>query len=149
MYLHKEEKRTREQKKAIQTKEYLEFREKYPSKTGIYDDKFILKYNELVKQGLHEEIMSGIERYEKELEVTWKPICNASTYINQKRWQEEIKVVRSKEDEWMNPLLEWLDAEMIKLVKQKVSDRRAEKKHVNEEVIKNIIAHYSGKEYFL
>ena len=33
VYFHREIKRTKAEKKAIQTKEYLEFRELYPSKT--------------------------------------------------------------------------------------------------------------------
>ena len=147
MYLEKEIKRTREQKNAIKTQEYLEFRDKYPSKTWIYDDKLIIKYNKLVEEWLHKNIMDGIERYAKELEVTGKPICNASIFLNQKRWQEELKVVKNKEDEWMNALFTNLDAETIKLVKQKISDRRAEKKHVNEEVVRNIIEHYTSSIY--
>ena len=50
VYFHREIKRTKAEKSAIQSREYLEFRELYPSKTGIYDDKFIIKYNKLVSE---------------------------------------------------------------------------------------------------
>ena len=36
--------------------------------------------------------MDGIERYEKELEVTGKPICNASTFLNQKRCKKLLEI---------------------------------------------------------
>ena len=147
VYLHREKKRTREEKKWIQTREYLEFREKYPSKTGIYDDKFIIKYNSLVKEWLHSEIMNAIDKYLVEIEVTGKKIANASTWINQKRWNEKFTVVKDREEEWMNELFDWLSAETIKLVKQKISDRKAIRMEINKWVVQNIINHYTGNAY--
>lgn len=115
--LHREIKRSRGTVKREITTEWKEFRDTYPSKSGIYDDKLAQKYQKLVDDGLHENIMKSLELYKKELEVTGKPICNASTFINQKRWLQDFRVTKSKSDEWMNEFLLPLNPEIIERVR--------------------------------
>lgn len=64
--------------------------------------------------------MESVDKYKIELEVTKKPVCNASTFINQERWKQDFKVTKSIEDEWMNYVFKELDnAELIRLSKDR------------------------------
>ena len=76
--------------------------------------------------------MKSLELYKKELEVTSKPICNASTFINQKRWLQDFKVTKSKSDEWMNEYFKELPASVISTVKDVA--KKWEEDHPNKQL---------------
>lgn len=91
MYLEKEVKITRAQKKADRTEEYTKFHDLYPKKSGITSDSVIRKINESVKDWTYPRIMEWVERYKKKIEIekiTPKFTLNASTFLNDKRWQD-------------------------------------------------------------
>lgn len=147
MYFSREERKKKEKKKAIQSNEYLSFRNIYPSKTGIYDDKLIIKYNDLVTQGLHTDIMVAVTQYIKEIEVTGQSkICNASTFLNQKRWLQDFRVVRDSNEEWVNKEIKHLPSAKISQILD--TKKIWEKEHPTKEftlwVLKNIIAKYEN-----
>lgn len=145
MYFSKQVKQSREQKKAIQTPEYLEFRKAYPSSTGIYDDKLIKKYNDLVNEWLHKDIINAVEQYKKELAVTWQAkIANASTFLNQKRWLQNFRVVKDVNEEWVNDMLKWLDALIITQVLEtkKQWEKNNPTKKCTPWILANIIEKY-------
>jgi hypothetical protein len=50
MYFYREVKKTKLERNALKTPEYEEFKNKFPSNTGIYDEKLIIKYNKLVSE---------------------------------------------------------------------------------------------------
>jgi hypothetical protein len=71
--------------------------------------------------------------YKKELEITKKPVANASTYLNQKRYLQDFKVVKSKDEEWQNELLKDLPSKVIEQVLNKKKDWELEhKKDITE-----------------
>lgn len=144
MYFYREVKKRRSEKNLLQTPQYLEFKEKYPSKTWIYDDKLIIKYNKLVEEWLHTQIINSIEMYKKEIEITWKPVANASTFLNQKRWNEKFKVIKNKNEEWQNELLKDLPIKIIEQVIEKKKEWESTmKKDISEWVFKNIIEKFN------
>ena len=98
---------------------------------------------------MHQDILASLELYKKELEVTGKPVCNASTFINQKRWLQDFKVTKSKSDEWMNPLFANLPASVILTVKEVAKQWEADhpKKQLTEGTLKNMIEKYTSKPY--
>jgi hypothetical protein len=146
MYFYREVKRIRSEKNFLVTPEYSEFKIKYPSNTWIYDEKFIIKYNKLVSEWLHEQIIKSVEQYKKELEVTKKPVANPSTYINQKRYLQDFKVVKCKNEEWQNELLKELPSKIIEQILSKKKDwEDTNKKDISEGVFKNIIDYYLTK----
>lgn len=123
MYFSREVKRKRGETAAEHTPEYLEFRQAFPSKTWVYADLFVKKYNKLVAEGLHAKIMESVAMYKKELEVTWQlKICNPETFINQKRWMQEFRVVRNEEEKWVNEMLKDLPPALIEKVLNTKSD---------------------------
>jgi hypothetical protein len=84
--------------------------------------------------------------YKKELEITKKPVANASTYLNQKRYLQEFKVVKSKDEEWQNELLKDLPSKIIEQVLRKKKEwEDTNKKDISEGVFKNIIDYYLTK----
>jgi hypothetical protein len=84
--------------------------------------------------------------YKKELEITKKPVANASTYLNQQRWLQDFKVVKSKDEEWQNELLKDLPSKIIEQVLRKKKEwEDTNKKDISEGVFKNIIDYYLTK----
>lgn len=147
MYFSREEKRKKEKNKAIQSEEYLSFRSLYPSKTWIYDDKLIVKYNALVSEGLHSDIMVAVSQYIKEIEVTGQSkICNASTFLNQKRWLQDFRVVKDSNEEWVNKEIKHLPSAKISQILD--TKKIWEKEHPTKEftiwVLRNIIQKYEN-----
>jgi hypothetical protein len=50
MIFYREIKKIRQERNTLKTPEYEEFKKLYPSTTGIYDEKLIIKYNKLVSE---------------------------------------------------------------------------------------------------
>lgn len=146
IYFYREVKKTKSERNTLKTPEYEEFKRLYPSTTWIYDEKLIVKYNKLVAEWLHKQIIDSVEMYKKELEITKKPVANASTYLNQKRYLQEFKVVKSKDEEWQNELLKYLPSKIIEQVLRKKKEwEDTNKKDISEGVFKNIIDYYLTK----
>lgn len=140
--LYREVKQSKEQKKAIQTKEYLEFRELYKkmSANWIYDDKFIKKYNKLVSEWLHQTIIDSIPRYEKECVLLNRPYKNASTFINQKTRIQEFRVVKTKEEEWVNDMIkDFTEYQIKEIIKTYKEWEKTQHKDITKWVLQNII----------
>lgn len=118
MYFTRPARKSKEEKRADHTPEYIEFRKLYPSDAGIYDSKLITKYNKLVAEWLHKQIIEAVTLYKKELEVKKQTkIANASTFLNQQRWMQNFKVTKGEPwKEWMDAMLKPLDATQIEKV---------------------------------
>lgn len=111
-YLDREIKKTRAEKKAEQSPEYLEFKGAYPRNDGITAPAFIKKYDALVSEGKHSEIMDSLKKWVKFWQTS-NLICgrplhdvqyvpHASTWINGKRYEtspNEVFVPEAKRRE--------------------------------------------------
>ena len=147
MFFSRDKKQTREQKKLEQTKEYLEFREKYKklSSNWIYDTKLINKYNKLVSEWLHNTILNCIDWYEKECNLLNRPFLNPYTFLNRQTWLQEFKIVKNKEELWINDMLKDLPEQTIKDVTKTYKEwEKTMHKDITEWVLKNIIDKFNN-----
>lgn len=128
--LYREAKVTREMKKVCITAEFAEFSKKYPKKTGINAMNLIQRYAKLVSEWIHTEIIESLDRHIQKWESDniskWRPkncvdfVPNASTWINQTRWKEEIHSVFIPESKKVESQLEIMTSELEEKLKKKV-----------------------------
>ena len=130
------------EKKPEATSEYIQFRDAYKllSENGIYSPMVKAKYASLVKEGLHQTIMDSIPLYEKECKAISRPFKNASTFLNQRTWEQKFRITKSAEYDWMNAYLEPLSLDQINQVREIArSWKEQHKKDLTPWVLQNII----------
>lgn len=76
--------------------EYTEFIKTYRSinTKWSYDDRLIIKYNNILKEYKHINIMNNLSDYKKHLEAFNKPPLQVWTYLNQKRFLDNWEIVK-------------------------------------------------------
>jgi len=142
MYLSREIKKTRKEKKAEMTQEYLQFKELFPKKTGITSQKVINKIDEIVKSWDFEKLMEWVEKFNKKIfleKILPKFIPYPETFLNQRRWEDEFQIMENRlvvSEQWITEYLKQLTPqEWEKLLEMK----RNYKKDVTRGVIENMI----------
>lgn len=122
--MYREKKKTKSERNIEWTNEYKQFLELYKplSDNWIYDPKVKIKYNSLVKDWLHARIIESIPLYEKECRIKNRPFKNPYTFLNQRTWEQEFKITKNKEDEWMNDILKKEKIEVIEITREYVRD---------------------------
>jgi len=137
-------KKDRENKQLTKSPEFIEFASLYPKKADLSSDKLIEKYNWLVWQ--HQVIMEWLKRYINYIEVEKlapKFIKNATTWINNKCWENEYKVLENRfwyNKKFIADMLQWINSDKVEIILNQVKIREAKtKKEINEWVLENII----------
>ena len=76
--------------------EYTEFIKTYRSinTKWSYDDRLITKYNNILKEYKHIDIINNLSDYKKHLEAFNKPPLQVGTYLNQKRFLDNWEIVK-------------------------------------------------------
>lgn len=142
--MYREKRKTKTERNAEWTKEYKEFMDLYKplSDNGIYDPKVKIKYNNLVKEWLHDKIIQSIPLYEKECRIKNRPFKNPYTFLNQRTWEQEFKITKNKEDEWMNEILKNEELNIIEDVRILAKDWKSQfpAKTLTPGVLENMIA---------
>lgn len=123
----------RAEKKASSFPEYLEFRAAYPRKDGTASDRFIAKYRKLTDDGQHGAIIASLSKHvtfwEKSNLAAGRPkentqfVPHADTWLNQKRWNDEVKDVFVPESKQKTSKLEELTAHLDEKTKKVVQYR--------------------------
>jgi len=141
-------KKDRENKQLTKSSEFIEFASIYPKKSDLSSDRLIEKYNWLVWQ--HQEIMDWLKRYINYIEVEKlapRFIKNASTWINNKCWLNEYKVLENRfwyNKKFIADALQWFDSEKVEFIISQVKIReKKNNREINEWVLKNIIDTYN------
>lgn len=152
IFLYRELKKTRKEKKAERSKEYEKFHELYPKKSWITSDSVINNINTAVKGWRFESIMEWVERYVKMIKVeniVPKFILNAETFLNQKRYEDPFDVMESRipiSEQWILEKIKNLnELEIKEVMKIKKEYEAKQKKDCTPGVFDNIIAKVTGK----
>lgn len=145
MYLDRLKTKTRQQKKAEQTSQYLQFKELYHKKSWITSQNVINKIDEIVKAWEFEKLMEGVEMYNKKIfleNIVMKFVLNPETYLNNRRWEDPLDIRENMlpvSEQWILPYLNSLSPENGKtLMRMKWEYKKELTKGVIENMIKKI-----------
>lgn len=142
MYFDREIKKTRAQKKAEQTPQYIMFKELYPKKAGITAQKVINQIQEIVDAKEFDKLIEWVEKYNKKIfleKVVEKFILNPLTYLNNRRWEDPFSIMENRipvADKWLIPFLDKLTPEQWERLLKMKSEY---KKDITPWVIENMI----------
>lgn len=143
----------REKKDAIKTKEWLEFYELYKQikNAWLSNERLIHKYNKLVQEWKHELIMKNLKQYNIYLDVSkkWKEFAlQASTYINQKRYDDKWEIVTDMSRKWLNDIYDErkLTVDEIEMLNWEIKKWEAtQKQEIRRWVVENMILSFFKK----
>ena len=154
MWFEKKEtkKRTKKEIQATKSKEYLEFESKYPRKVDMSKPELVNKYNKLVEQGKHKEIIEWLERYIRHIEVENKAesfIKHAYTWINANWWENEYKVLETRfwaNEKWISDALQNESQECISAVLEakKLWEKKNQLSEFSKWVLDQMVSKYKN-----
>ncbi len=97
-YMIFEQKRTTKSIEWKETKEWLEFIKLYReiNKNGSYAKTLLRKYELVLKENKHEDIIKNLKQYKEHLILfPSKPALQVSTYLNQNRFKDDWELIKT------------------------------------------------------
>lgn len=144
IFLYRELKKSRTERKAEETPQFRQFKILYPKKTSFPNEKIMKKISESIKDGTFPRIIEWLERYNKHIliqKISQKYTMWVERFLNEKRWEdvfEDFDIAPS--DRWKLDLMKDLNELQTKAVLQKIKDHESTiKRDCNEWEVKNII----------